>query len=112
MGNLLCMGLFLGFMRSPPPGSQPYRHGLPARMHMDMLHGDLLLALATMTIERIQQHGIGSREFVGLAQVFSMALERLFPDHGAPVALHRRVVRSEQLSRHHAFKLVLWSNPR
>jgi hypothetical protein len=33
---------------------------------MDMLDRDLLLALAAMAIERIEQHGRGARQLVGL----------------------------------------------
>src|SRR6266516_2742429 len=75
-------------------------------MHMDVLHGDLLLAFAAMTIEGVEEQGIGPGEFVGLAQGLTMAFERLLLDHRAPVALHGGVVRSEDLSREHRLKLV------
>ena len=56
MGNLLCMGLFLRFAAIPTPRSfhhSDYR--LPAGMDVDMLDGHLLLALAAMPVERLQQ---------------------------------------------------------
>jgi hypothetical protein len=34
----------------------------------------------------------------------------LLGNHGTPVTFHYRVVTSDQLCRHHAFKLVLWLN--
>jgi hypothetical protein len=33
---------------------------------MDVLHCDLLLALAAVPIERIEQHRVGARKLVGL----------------------------------------------
>ena len=45
-------------------------------MHMHMLHRDLLLALAAVAIERIEQRRISAGEFVGLAQILAPALER------------------------------------
>ena len=74
---------------------------------MDVLHGDLLLAFAAMTIEGVEEQGIGAGEFVGLVQGLTMAFERLLLDHSAPVAFHRGVVRSEELSCDHGFKFVL-----
>jgi hypothetical protein len=40
-------------------------------MHMDVFHRDLLLALAAMMIQRIEQHGIGPGKLVRLAQVLA-----------------------------------------
>ena len=58
MGKLLCMGLFLIFRRNPSPrGTYRAYHGLTASVHMDMLHRNLLLALATMAIKRVEQRG-------------------------------------------------------
>ena len=73
---------------------------------MDMLDSHLLLAFAAMTIECVEEQGIGPGKFVGLAQGLTMAFERLLLDHSAPVALHGGVVRSEDLSREHRLKLV------
>jgi hypothetical protein len=49
-------------------------------MDMDVLHRDLLLALAAMTIESVKQQGVGPEELVGLAQGLTMAFETLFFD--------------------------------
>ena len=73
-----------------------------------MLDGDLLLTFTTVTIERVEQRGIGAGELVRLAQSFPLSLEGLVADHGPPVAFHRRVVACDKLRRHHAFKLVSW----
>src|SRR5260370_6519416 len=83
----------------------------PPECTWNLLHRDLLLALAAVAIERVEQHGIGARKLVGLTQVLATPLERLFADHGAPVALHGGVVRGEELSRDHPFKLVCRPDP-
>jgi hypothetical protein len=44
-------------------------------MDMDVLHRDLLLTLASMPIEGIQQHGKRSRELIRLAEVLSPGLK-------------------------------------
>ena len=44
---------------------------------MDMLDRYLLLALAALTIERVEQHGLSPGKLVGLAQVFASPLKRL-----------------------------------
>src|SRR5215472_15810106 len=77
-------------------------------MYMHVLHRDLLLSFAAVAIERIEQSRIGARELVRLAQVLAPALERLFADHGAPIAFHRNVMGGDKLRRDHAFKLVSW----
>src|ERR1700745_1663186 len=75
-------------------------------MHMHMLHCDLLLALAAVAVERVQQHSVGARELVRLAQALTPASECLFADHSAPVALHRGIVCGEELSRDHSLHFV------
>ena len=61
-------------------------------MYMDVLNRDLLLTLATVAIERVDQQSIGAGELVRLVEIFATALERLFVDHGASVAFHRSIV--------------------
>jgi len=62
--DLLCIGLFLDFHGNPAPlairiGSIDHaHHGLPARVHMHVLHGDLL-ALATVLSEPFKQVPVG-----------------------------------------------------
>jgi hypothetical protein len=41
---------------------------------------------------------------------FASALERLFADHGAPVAFHRGIVRRDKLSRDHSLDFVFRSD--
>src|ERR1700686_2841608 len=65
MGNFfLCISLFPPFLRSLSPLVDGTYDRLPALVDMDVLHCDLLLALAAMPIERIEQGGIGTGELV------------------------------------------------
>jgi hypothetical protein len=53
MCNLLCMGLILRFLAVPSPRCRDHADdGLTACMDMNMLDGDLLLALAAMASGR------------------------------------------------------------
>jgi hypothetical protein len=57
------MGLTLRFRLNPSPrGLNHTDHGLPAGMNVDVLDRDLLLALAAVTIECIEQHGVRTRK--------------------------------------------------
>ena len=76
-----------------------------------MLHRDLLLAFAAMTVESIEQQSVRPGELVGLTQGLTMAFERLLLDHRPPVTLHGRVVGTEELSCEHRFKLVPGAMP-
>src|ERR1700686_3133825 len=90
--------------------STPWRDGadnrLSTRMDVHVLHCDLLLALAAVAVERVEQGRIGARKLVRLAQVLAARLECLLSEHRSPVALHGGIVCGQQLSRDHAFKLV------
>jgi hypothetical protein len=44
-----------------------------ARMGVDVLHRDLLLAFAAVTIERFEQRGVGAGELVRLGRVLGEA---------------------------------------
>jgi len=105
------MGLTLWFLLIPTPRRPDYPdHRLPAGVHVHVLNGHLLLALAAVPVERFNERRIGAGELVRLGEVLSPALERLLADHSAPVAFHRRVMCGDQLRRHHPFQLVLRSN--
>ena len=52
-----CMGLFLSFVRHPPPGEKGADDGLAAGVDSDVLNRDLLLPLAAVAIERLEQDG-------------------------------------------------------
>jgi hypothetical protein len=93
-----------------PPGLDRADHRLPAGMDVDVLHYDFLLAFAAVPVERVEQHRVGAGDLVGLAEVFASALERLFADHGAPVAFHRGIVRRDKLSRDHSLDFVFRSD--
>ncbi|MDJ0640670.1 MAG: hypothetical protein QNJ20_17740 [Paracoccaceae bacterium] len=55
MGNLLCMWLFLDFAFGPTPGVFNRANDcLAAIVNMNMFHGDLLLAFATMLVQRVE----------------------------------------------------------
>jgi hypothetical protein len=60
-----------------------------------------------MAVEGFEQRRIGAGQLVGLGEVLAPALQGLFADHRASVALHRGVVGGDELRRHHALKLVL-----
>ncbi|MGE0775513.1 MAG: hypothetical protein AB7L36_10825 [Sphingomonadaceae bacterium] len=112
MGNLLCTGLILRFRAFPTPRRLHHaHHSLPAGMDVDVLHRNLLLALAAVAIECLEQRGEGAGELVRLGEVIASALEGLFADHGAAIAFHRRVVSRDQLRRHHTFQFVLRPDP-
>jgi hypothetical protein len=72
-----------------------------------MLDSHLLLTLAAMMIECVQQRREAPGELVRLVQVLPPPLEGLFANHGAAVALHGRTEARDKLDGHHAFKLVL-----
>ena len=102
------MGLFRNFGWCPSPRRIYGAHDrLSSAVDVDMLDRDFLRTFAPMTIQSFEQDRVGPGELVGLAQVFGAAFERLFTDHGAPIALHRGVVSGNQLRGHHAFQLVL-----
>ena len=94
MANLLCMGLILLLSVAPTPTPVFDRadHGLPSGVDVDMLHCNLLLTLATMLVEGIEQGCPCAREFVCLVQALAPSLECLVPEHGAAIALHRGIV--------------------
>jgi hypothetical protein len=59
--------LFLQFVAIPSPrGLDHSDDSLTARVNMNVLNRDLLLAFAAMAIESIEQHGVGARQLVGL----------------------------------------------
>ena len=62
-----CMGLIPYFRSIPTPrGLDHANHCLAARMDVDVLHRDLLLAFAAMTVEGFNQRGEGPRQLVRL----------------------------------------------
>jgi hypothetical protein len=79
-------------------------------MDVDVLHRDLLLALAAMAVKPIEQQRIAAGELVRLAQVLAATLESLFAEHGAPVAFHGGVVCGDELRRDHALDFVFRAN--
>jgi hypothetical protein len=65
IGNLFCLGLILCFQSAPSPGGlDSADHRLPASVDMNVLHSDLLLGLAAVPVERIEQDRIAAREFL------------------------------------------------
>jgi hypothetical protein len=96
----------LCFFGAPTPRRDGTDDRLPTSVDVDMFNRNLLLTLAAVAIKRVEQNRVSAGEFVRLAQVFAPALERLFPEHSAPVTFHRCVVCGQQLSRDHSFELV------
>ncbi|WP_291701050.1 hypothetical protein [Bradyrhizobium sp.] len=76
-----------------------------------MFNGDLLLSLAAMPIEGLQERRVRPRELVCLGEILPPALECLLTKHCAPVAFHRCVMASNELRCQHAFQLVVRANP-
>ena len=57
LGVLLCMGLFLQFSSIPTPRSFDVSdHRLSAGVHVHVLDRDLLVTLAAMLVQRVEQH--------------------------------------------------------
>jgi hypothetical protein len=99
---------FVSDATPPPPALDIADDGLTALVNVNVLNSDLLLALAAVAVESIEQCRIGAGELVRLAQSFLSALEALVADHGPPVAFHRGVVGCDKLRGYHALKLVSW----
>ncbi|WP_349775531.1 hypothetical protein [Methylocystis echinoides] len=53
-----------------------------------MLDRHLLLAFPPVAVEDLDERGIGPAQLVGLVQVLAAALEGLFLNHRAAIALH------------------------
>ena len=57
LGVLLCMGLFLQFSSIPTPRSFDVSdHRLSAGVNVNMLDRDLLVTLAAMLVQRVEQY--------------------------------------------------------
>jgi hypothetical protein len=66
-GLSLSIGLILRFRLNPSPRCFNYAyHGLLAGMNVHVFYRDLLLAFAAVAIQRVEQHGKGAGELVGL----------------------------------------------
>src|SRR5438105_4054494 len=76
-----CISFFLGFFAIYLVRVYDPDDSLTASIDVDMLDGDLLLPLAAVAIERLEQEGIGAGEPIRLAQVLTAPLERLFAEH-------------------------------
>jgi hypothetical protein len=62
IGNLLCIGLFLCFRPTPSRGSAHVSNDrLAAGVDVDVLNSDLLLALAAMAVQRLNEQDMRSR---------------------------------------------------
>ena len=100
-------GLFLSFRREPsPPALDVANDGMTAFVNVNVLDRDFLRAFAAMAIEGFQQRRVCPRELARLVEILSPALERLFADHVAPVALHRCIVASDELRGDHPLEFV------
>jgi hypothetical protein len=61
------MGLILKFRATPSPrGTDHANDSLATGMHVDVLHGHLLLAVAAMPVQSVEQHDVGARQLIGL----------------------------------------------
>jgi hypothetical protein len=62
MGNCLCMGLPLICVCHPTPGLDGADDGLSALVDVNVLNGDLLLALTSVAVQGVEEQGVGARE--------------------------------------------------
>ena len=107
IGNFSCgTGLFLRSSTASIPRRDGTDDRLSTSMHVDVLDGDPLLALAAVTVKSLGQRCIGAREFVGLVQALASTFEGLIAKHRAPAALHSGVMDRDQLCAQHPLKLV------
>src|SRR5215204_1308058 len=72
-------------------------------VHGDVLHSDLLLAFAAVTVERLGKPRERSRSLLSECQVSGTRLEALFRNPGPPVEVKRGGVRRDHLGAQHAF---------
>lgn len=79
---------------------------LPARLDMDVLNSDLLLALSTMLVECLQLPRIDSEQFLRVLQFHIAALRREASKHRPSKAFHGGAMRCNQLHREHSLNLV------
>jgi hypothetical protein len=70
-------------------------------VHGDVLYGDLLLAFAAVTVERLGKERERARRLVGQRQVSCTNLEALFRNPRPPVELERGGVRGDHLGAEH-----------
>ena len=76
MGNLLCMGLILGFRWIPSPRGLDHSHyRLAAGMYVHVLDRNFLLAFAAIAVQCLEEGGVGPRKLVGLIQILASTLE-------------------------------------
>jgi hypothetical protein len=76
-------------------------------VHGDVLHRDLLLAFAAVTVERLGKSRERSRDLLSECQVSGTRFKTLFRDPGPPVEVKRGGVRRDHLGAQHAFHRVL-----
>jgi hypothetical protein len=69
------MGLFLVLRCNPSPPAHRANNRLAARMDVHVLDGHLLLALAAMAVECVEQRGETAGKLVRLAEIFAAPLE-------------------------------------
>jgi hypothetical protein len=90
----------------PHPGLDDSNDCLPASMDVDVLHGDFLLALASVLVQSLHVQGIGSGELISEVEILLPGLETLIRKHRSPKAFHRCVMNGNHLSGEHAFDFV------
>ena len=96
---------------SLPPALDVTHDGLGAFVDMDVLDRDFLLPFPAVPVERIKQYRVSARQLVGLGQILAVPFERLLANHGAPIAFHCGIMRSDKLGRNHALDFVFRADP-
>src|SRR5205823_3168193 len=80
---------------------------LPARRNArERAQRDLLLPFASVPVQRLDESGRRPGQLASLAKALLASLERLFREHGAPVALHGGVVCRDNLGSEGSIKDV------
>ena len=84
IGNFSCgTGLFLRSSTASIARGDGTDDRLSTSMHVDVLDGDPLLALAAVTVKGLGQRCIGAREFVRLVEALASTFEGLIAKHRA-----------------------------
>ena len=71
-----------------------------------MLDRNLLLPLAAVAVEGFTKRRVSAGKLVCLVEILATSLEGCDRQSSPAIAIHRSVMRSDELHSHHAFKLV------
>jgi hypothetical protein len=105
----IAWGCSSDFDRSPPSGVSTWpTMALPPAWTVTCSTRTVCWPLHTITVEGIEQHGIGPGKFVGLAQVLASPLEGLSPSRRSVKKSGSSVARARSWSRSVCFASSSW----